>query len=351
MFNPEVSRYPNPKVTIPTDKSFLLDDLSNPANKSPIERLRSLPPEEYKEEKKKMSCSTPSGVFSRRNKYSLIKHSQILCLDYDNLSPEQAKDFLKTIAYVFATQTSPSGRGVKAFIRLAGCTLPFSHPLVYAWISNEIQSLGFKYEACKGARGLAQACFDSYDPDLFLNPSCDPLSLSNIILAIKEQENEILHSYVSYDKTDIPPSAVARIKKTHEDWLNHEGIMELWNEGFTRYYPSHSQADLAFARYVSFLLFDVQGITIPKLCKESNLTHSEGIYGDVIDACFRQSKLMRDKWDVVHSADGFTYGEMTIAKAINHTKILGGMDRDYYQNIPRPLFPLRGKYFKTFIKC
>ena len=30
-------------------------------------------------------------------------------------------------------------------------------------------------------KGLAQACFDSYDPDLFLNPSCDPLSLSNII--------------------------------------------------------------------------------------------------------------------------------------------------------------------------
>ena len=55
---------------------------------------------------------------------------------------------------------------------------------------------------------------------------------------------------------------------------------------------------------------------------------------------------MRDKWDVVHSADGFTYGEMTIAKAINHTKILGGMDKNYYQNIPRPLFPLRESILK-----
>ena len=359
MFSPEVSEYPNATVTISSERLFLLDYLPNPANKSTIELLRSLTPEEYKEEKKKLSCKppfgvfsklsciTPSGIFPKRNNANLFKHSQTLCLDYDNVPPEQAKDFLRTLAYIFAIQTSPSGRGVKAFIRLSGCTLPFSHPLVYAWISNEIhQSLGFKYEACKGAKGLSQACFDSYDPDLFLNPSCCPLSLSNIFLAIKEQENEILHSYASFDKTDIPPSVVDRVKRIHENLLNHKGVMELWNEGFTRYYPSHSHADLAFAKYVAFILFDVQGTMMPKLCKESNLTHSEGIYGDVIDACLRQSKLMRDKWDVVHSADGFTYGAMTLAKAINHTKILGGMDKNYYQNIPRPLFPLRESILK-----
>ena len=32
----------------------------------------------------------------------------------------------------------------------------------------------------------------------------------------------------------------------------------------------------------------------------------------VIDSIFRQSALIRDKWDEKHSADGQTYGEMTV---------------------------------------
>ena len=36
----------------------------------------------------------------------------------------------------------------------------------------------------------------------------------------------------------------------------------------------------------------------------------------LMDAIFRKSKRMREKWDEVHSADGKTYGEMTIEKAI-----------------------------------
>ena len=35
-----------------------------------------------------------------------------------------------------------------------------------------------------------------------------------------------------------------------------------------------------------------------------------------LDAMFRQSRLFRDKWDAKHSGDGRTYGQMTIAKAL-----------------------------------
>ena len=38
-----------------------------------------------------------------------------------------------------------------------------------------------------------------------------------------------------------------------------------------------------------------------------------------IDSLFRQCGLMREKWDVKHSGDGKTYGEMTILKAIERT--------------------------------
>jgi putative DNA primase/helicase len=36
-----------------------------------------------------------------------------------------------------------------------------------------------------------------------------------------------------------------------------------------------------------------------------------------MDSLFRQSSLMRDKWDEVHSANGDTYGEMTIGEALS----------------------------------
>jgi putative DNA primase/helicase len=35
-----------------------------------------------------------------------------------------------------------------------------------------------------------------------------------------------------------------------------------------------------------------------------------------IDRLYRRSALMRAKWDERHAADGATYGEMTIAKAL-----------------------------------
>lgn len=40
-----------------------------------------------------------------------------------------------------------------------------------------------------------------------------------------------------------------------------------------------------------------------------------------IDRLFRQSGLMREKWDKKHSADGSTYGQMTIAKALSGVSI------------------------------
>lgn len=41
-----------------------------------------------------------------------------------------------------------------------------------------------------------------------------------------------------------------------------------------------------------------------------------GPHPDIIDATFRKTKLMRSKWDEKHCTTGETYGQRTIAKAI-----------------------------------
>ena len=69
----------------------------------------------------------------------------------------------------------------------------------------------------------------------------------------------------------------------------------LW-QGDTSPFPSHSEADLALCRHLSFWT---------------------GRDPEQIDALFRQSGLMRDKWDAGRGAD--TYGARTIALAIDLT--------------------------------
>lgn len=64
--------------------------------------------------------------------------------------------------------------------------------------------------------------------------------------------------------------------------------------GDTTGYGSPSEADEALCCVVAFWTRDTQHI----------------------DAIFRQSGLYRDKWDTKHRADGATYGEMTIEKAL-----------------------------------
>ena len=41
---------------------------------------------------------------------------------------------------------------------------------------------------------------------------------------------------------------------------------------------------------------------------------------EAVDRLFRRSRLMRPKWDEIHSADGRTYGQMTIAKVMERRK-------------------------------
>ena len=68
--------------------------------------------------------------------------------------------------------------------------------------------------------------------------------------------------------------------------------------GNTTGYGSQSEADLALCAVTGFWTQDRA----------------------VIDAIFRQSELMRPKWDEKHRADGTTYGQMTIEKAISECR-------------------------------
>jgi primase-polymerase (primpol)-like protein len=75
---------------------------------------------------------------------------------------------------------------------------------------------------------------------------------------------------------------------------NGEKFERLWR-GSTAGYESQSEADMALCCLLAFW---------------TGGDHQQ------IDRLFRQSGLLRDKWDEVHYADGSTYGEKTIERAV-----------------------------------
>ena len=78
---------------------------------------------------------------------------------------------------------------------------------------------------------------------------------------------------------------------------NGEKFERLWR-GSTAGYESHSEADMALCSLLAFWT---------------------GGDEQQIDQLFRNSGLMREKWDEVHYADGSTYGEKTIERAVAGT--------------------------------
>lgn len=79
------------------------------------------------------------------------------------------------------------------------------------------------------------------------------------------------------------------------------GFAALFDHGdLTRYEGDQSRADLALAGIIAkWTKFDPQ----------------------LTDGIYRQSALMRPKWDKRHKSDGSTYGEMTIRKALDNKRI------------------------------
>jgi primase-polymerase (primpol)-like protein len=87
---------------------------------------------------------------------------------------------------------------------------------------------------------------------------------------------------------------------------NGDRFDALWR-GQTSGYDSHSEADMALCLHLAFW--------------------TSGDPGQM-DALFRRSGLMREKWDEVHYADGATYGERTIERALERVDAVYDPDRE-----------------------
>lgn len=165
---------------------------------------------------------------------------------------------------------------------------------------------------CKGSIpneliGRKSGKFEIYDSDRFititgqhLKPS--PLTIESRPEAIKNYHLNYIAKLPSTEKegeTSFIDGQPNNILAKAFNSKNGKKIKALWEGNTLNYNYDHSAADQALCNELAFWL----GKDYLK-----------------IDQMFRQSGLFRaDKWDTKHSADGRTYGQMTINNAIEGT--------------------------------
>jgi primase-polymerase (primpol)-like protein len=99
-----------------------------------------------------------------------------------------------------------------------------------------------------------------------------------------------------------------------------ENLALRWDGKWQELFQSQSEADLSLC------------------CK---LAFWSGKNREQMDRLFRQSALMRPKWDERHKADGATYGEETLCKAAEATENV------YSPGSDDPVFQFDGRYFRA----
>lgn len=141
--------------------------------KNNTDRLRQItdPDSNRKYKSEHFPFVTFSGTFHTRRESGLIKHSNLLVLDFDKLKDvEKLKNQLLRDKH-FETEllfTSPNGNGLKWVISI-NVNDKYNHGAWFEAISNYIH-LNYKIEVDKSGRDVSRVCFLCFDEDAFLHP-------------------------------------------------------------------------------------------------------------------------------------------------------------------------------------
>ena len=134
-----------------------------------IEKIRSEKDKDKRNElKKNLKAILFAGEFSQRNSSSLTKHSGLMITDFDGFENEEVlnewRKKLIECEYSYMVFVSPSGNGLKAVIRIEQSDYK-THPLRHKAFEKFIDCDYFD----KSNKDVSRVCFESYDPDIYIN--------------------------------------------------------------------------------------------------------------------------------------------------------------------------------------
>lgn len=153
---------------------FALARIQNGKSKELLSKIR-LEPE--KEVRNQLKMGLPSicfsGTFQNRSAAGLVKHSGLMCLDFDGFEDADTlttwRDTLQAWEYTFALFTSPSGNGLKVLVRIP--------PTDATGHKEYFEAFEQHFKECQyfdtSTSDVSRVCYESYDPNLYVNKEAD----------------------------------------------------------------------------------------------------------------------------------------------------------------------------------
>jgi hypothetical protein len=118
--------------------------------------------------KNNLPCILFGGVFSQRNGNSLVNHSGLMCVDFDQYPSDEVMNVhfetLKKNKHFVLLFISPSGNGIKGVVKIPQATKE-THPKYFTEFQN---TFNFEYWD-KSCSNVDRVCFESYDPNIYVN--------------------------------------------------------------------------------------------------------------------------------------------------------------------------------------
>ncbi len=162
----------------------VLNSFKDGSNAKKIEAIRNENDKEKRNiAKSKLVSVCFSGEFSRRAAKNIINHSGFACLDFDDVDDAVClRDSLQDNEYIYSAFISPSGNGVKALVK----------------VPKDIANYKKYYEAiCETfdskldtkTKDISRVCYESYDPDLFINHNSKEWALMQEFTEVTRKNN------------------------------------------------------------------------------------------------------------------------------------------------------------------
>lgn len=169
----------------------ILDDIKSGVYRNAITYLRKSladnKTEAAERAKKSLPAFTPSATFKGGRKMDFLTHyNALVVLDIDKITPEklaECKSILNSNEFVFSYFVSPSGNGLKIFVKVDSGK--DEHKDAFLVLQKYFEEL-LQVEIDKSGKDITRLCFCSFDPELFVNEN------SEVFFVIESRE--VCHS-------------------------------------------------------------------------------------------------------------------------------------------------------------
>ncbi len=161
----------------PTTLCAILEAIRNGNYRTVVEPLRALPQKEYDTQKKLLPAFSPAGTFrNSRSTSHLEAHSGFAVLDFDDVPHlPDAKVRLQQDPYTAACFFSPSGKGLKVFVRVEGVTTAEEHKAMFPFFAEYYRRMGLRLDM--SGSDVSRLCFVSCDAGLYQSEEAKAFSV------------------------------------------------------------------------------------------------------------------------------------------------------------------------------